>query len=97
MQKTVFLVLDINLKVMDDTSVMGTYKTLEDAMSASLDNVVSKKGREIKSHGLQMQGVEYSEKRISNGCSLGSEYGISYTSYYGSYPCCRMVIPQELN
>ena len=97
MKDTVYLVLDIKLKLMNDTSVIGIYKTLEDAMTISIADVVSKGGKDIKSHGLQMQGVEYSEDRISNNRTLGSEYGISYLSYHGSYPCCRMIIPQGLN
>lgn len=96
METTVFLVLDINLKVMEDTMVFGTYNTLEDAMKASLKDVISKKGKEIKSHGFQLDGIEYTNNRISNNNSLGSNYGVSYKSYYGNYPCCRMVIPQEV-
>ncbi len=96
METTVFLVLDINLKVMDDTSVKGTYDTLEAAMKASLECVLSHKGKNIKCHGFKMEGIEYTNDRISNSNSLGSNYGISYNSYYGNYPCCRMVIPQKV-
>jgi hypothetical protein len=95
-ETTVFLVLDINLKVMEDTMVKGTYDSLEDAMKASLEDVVSKKGKDIKSHGFQLDNVEYTNNRISNNNSLGSNYGVSYKSYYGDYPCCRMVIPQKV-
>jgi hypothetical protein len=96
METTVFLVLDINLKVMEDTMVFGTYDTLKDAMEASLKDVISKNGKEIKSHGFQLDGIEYTNNRISNNCSLGSNYGVSYKSQYGNYPCCRMVIPQKV-
>lgn len=96
METTVFLVLDINLKVMDDTMVKGTYDTLEAAMQASLEDVISKNGKNIKSHGFQMEGIEYTNNRISNNMSLGSNYGVSYNSFYGNYPCCRMVIPQKV-
>jgi len=96
METIVFLVLDINLKVMNDTSVMGTYDTLQDAMQASLKDVISKNGRNIKSHGVQMEGIDYTNNRISNNNSLGSNYGISYNSQYENYPCCRMVIPQKV-
>lgn len=96
METTVFLVLDINLKVMDDTSVNGTYDTLEAAMKTSLKDVLSKNGKDIKCHGFQLEGIEYTNNRISNNNSLGSNYGISYNSYYGDYPCCRMVIPQKV-
>jgi hypothetical protein len=96
METTVFLVLDINLKVMDDTSVKGTYDTLEAAMQASLEDVISKNGKNIKSHGFQIEGIEYTNNRISNNMSLGSNYGVSYNSNYGNYPCCRMVIPQKV-
>lgn len=96
METTVFLVLDINLKVMEDTMVKGTYDSLEDAMKASLEDVISKKGKSIKCHGFQLDNVEYTNNRISNNNSLGSNYGVSYKSYYGDYPCCRMVIPQKV-
>ena len=96
METTVFLILDINLKVMDDTMVKGTYDTLEAAMQASLEDVISYKGKNIKSHGFQMEGIEYTDNRISNNLSLGSNYGVSYNSDYGNYPCCRMVIPQKV-
>lgn len=98
METTVFLVLDINLKVMEDTMVFGTYDTLKDAMEASLKDVLSKNGKNIKCHGfqLELEGIEYTNNRISNNNSLASNYGISYSSYYGNYPCCRMVIPQKV-
>lgn len=96
METTVFLVLDINLKVMDDTCVRGTYNTLESAMQDSLKDVISKQGNNIKSHGFQIEGIEYTNDRISNNNSLGSNYGITYNSFYGNYPCCRMVIPQKV-
>jgi hypothetical protein len=96
METTVFLVLDINLKVMEDTMIKGTYSTLEDAMKASLKDVISKQGKNIKSHGFEMEGIEYTNNRISNNMSLGSNYGVSYNSDYGNYPCCRMVIPQQI-
>ena len=96
METTVFLVLDINLKVMSDTMVFGTYDTLKDAMEASLKDVISKDGKDIKCHGFQLEGIEYTNNRISNNNSLGSNYGVSYNSYYGNYPCCRMVIPQKV-
>ena len=79
---------------MEDTIVFGIYNTLKDAMEASLKDVLSKNGKHIKCHGFQMEGIEYTDNRISNNCSLGSNYGITYNSYYGNYPCCRMVIPQ---
>ena len=65
-------------------------------MKASLKDVISKNGKEIKSHGLQLDGIEYTNNRISNNNSLGSNYGVSYKSHYGNYPCCRMVIPQKV-
>ena len=96
METTVFLVLDINLKVMNDTMVFGTYDNLKEAMEASLKDVLSKNGKNIKCHGFQLEGIEYTNNRISNNNSLGSNYGISYTSYYENYTCCRMVIPQKV-
>jgi hypothetical protein len=96
METTVFLVLDINLKVMEDTMVKGTYNSLEVAMKDSLKDVIFKDGKNIKCHGFQIEGIEHTNDRISNNNSLGSNYGITYNSDYGSYPCCRMVIPQNI-
>lgn len=96
METTVFLVLDINLKVMEDTSVFGIYSTLEDAMEASVKDIVSKNGKDIKCHGFQLEEIEYTNNRISNNYSLGSNYGVSYKSFYGNYSCCKMVIPQKV-
>ncbi len=76
--------------------IKGTYSTLEDAMKASLEDVISKQGKNIKSHGFEIEGIEYTNNRISNNMSLGSNYGVSYNSNYGNYPCCRMVIPQKI-
>ena len=45
METTGFLVLDINLKVMNDTMVFGTYDNLKEAMEASLKDVLSKNGK----------------------------------------------------
>ena len=96
MENTVWVVLDLNLKVMDDTSLRGTYNTLASAMEASLQDVINKDGKNVKSHNFLMKDVEYTEKRISNGLSLGSKWGITYNSKYGNYPCCRMVIRQNV-
>lgn len=96
METIVFLVLDVNLKVMEDTKVFGTYDTLKDAMEASLKDVISKNGKDIKCHGFQLEGIEYTHRYISNNYLLASNYGISYNSHYGNYPCCKMVIPQKV-
>ena len=96
MQATVWVVLDLNLKVMDDTSLRGTYETLESAMKESLKDILSKDGKNVKTHNFLIEGVEYTEQRVSNNLSLGSDWGITYNSKYGNYPCCRMVIRQNI-
>jgi hypothetical protein len=95
--KQVFVVLDINLKVMEDTVLRKVYNNLEDAMKESLEIVLNHDGKNIKAHGFELEGVEYSPNRISNNTSLGSEYGITYNSKYGNYPCCLMIIPRTIN
>lgn len=93
---TVFVVLDINLKVMDDTGIMGTYSSLEAAFNAAYSNVKQKEGKNILVHNYTIEGETTTTDRLSNNNSLGSSYGISYKSYYGGYPCCRMIVPQTV-
>lgn len=96
METTVFLVLDINFKVMDDTMVRGTFSSLNAAFANAYADITSKNGKNIKVHNYQIEGEETTTNRLSNNNSLGSSYGISYKSYYGDYPCCRMIIPQRV-
>lgn len=92
----VFMILDINLSVMEDISVGSVYSSLEDAFEVALKDVVSKEGKDIKIHGYSIEGYESTDSRISNNNSLGSEYGVSYKSNYGSYPCCRMIVKRTV-
>jgi hypothetical protein len=96
METTVFLVLNINLRVMNDTSVKGTFTSLESAFAASLEEVKSVDGRNVLIHNHTIEGETTTTDRLTNNLSLGSSYGISYDSYYGSYPCCKMIIPQKI-
>jgi hypothetical protein len=86
----------MNLNVAEDTHILGCFASLEDAFQASLADVVAKDGKNILVHGHQVEGYESSDKRITNGCSLGSQYGVTYNSYYSNYPCCRMIVPQNV-
>ena len=95
-KKIVFIVVDVNLVVPIDTSIMAVFQTLQEAMQYSLDDVISHNGKNIKSHNFNMEGIEYSKNRVSNNACLGSDYGITYNSYWGNYPCSKMVITREL-
>ena len=96
METTVFVILDINFKHMEDTSVSGTYGSLDSAFAAAYAEVKQKDGSNIKIHNYEIDGEETTTNRLTNNNSLGSSYGISYNSYYGSYPCCRMIVPQKV-
>lgn len=95
-KKIVFVIINENLAVSDDTSIPAVFEKLEDAMKYCLDDVISHNGKNIKSHNFKMEGIEYSEDRISNNTCLGSDYGITYNSYWGNYPCSRMAYAIEL-
>ena len=90
------MILDINFAVMQDISVGSVYSSLEEAFEVALQDVVSHKGKDIKIHNYSIEGYESTNKRLSNNNSLGSEYGVSYTSNYGGYPCCRMIVKRTV-
>jgi hypothetical protein len=92
----VYMILDVNLSVMEDISVGGVYSSMEDAFKVALEDVVSKSGKDIKIHGYSIEGYDSTDSRISNNNSLGSEYGVSYLSDYGNYPCCRMIVERTV-
>lgn len=92
----VFMILDINLSVMEDISVGSVYSSLEDAFKVALEDVVNKDGKDIKIHGYSIEGYESTDSRLTNHNSLGSEYGVSYKSSYGNYPCCRMIVERTV-
>jgi hypothetical protein len=96
MEKYVYLVLDINFKVMDDISVMGTYASLDVAFAEACAEVKSVNGKNILFHNYFTKGEECVLARLTNNNSLGSDYGISYNSEYGNYPCCKMITPQKV-
>jgi hypothetical protein len=87
-----FIVLDINFAAMQDISIGSVYSSLEDAFDAALEDVVNKDGKDIKIHGYSIEGYESTDNRLTNNNSLGSDYGVSYKSSYGNYPCCRMIV-----
>lgn len=92
----VYIVIDINLKVADDTSIPCIFASKADAFDYAIKNIVSVNGQNILIHNHQIAGYATVDNRISNGCSLGSDLGISYKSYYGSYPCARMIMEREV-
>ena len=92
----IYMILDVNLSVMEDISVGSVYFNLEEAFKVALEDVVNKNGKDIKVHNYSIEGYESTNNRISNNLSLGSDYGVSYTSYYGSYPCCRMIVERTV-
>ena len=88
----VFIILDVNFRVMDDISMMAVYSKQEDAFKAALEDVQLKDGMNIKVHGYQIEGYTNTTDRLTNGNSLGSDLGISYNSKYGGYPCARIIM-----
>ena len=92
----VYAILDVNLSVMKDISVGGIYFSIDEAFKAAIEDVVNLDGKNIKVHNYSIEGYESTNKRISNNNSLGSDYGVSYKSFYGSYPCCRMIIERTV-
>lgn len=97
MENTVFVILDVNFKVMSDMSVMGAYSSLDSAFKAAYDSVKNVSGKNIKVHGYSIEGEETTNNRLTNNNSLGSKYGISYDSNYGSYPCARIIMERTLS
>lgn len=91
-----FIVLDINFAAMQDISIGSVYFSLEDAFNAALEDVVNKDGKDIKIHGYSIEGYESTDSRLTNNNSLGSNYGVSYKSSYGNYPCCRMIVKRTV-
>lgn len=92
----VYIVLDINLAVMQEMSVESVYLSKEEAFNNALDHVLYEKGIDIKIHNHSIEGYESTDSRLSNNNCLGSNYGISYKSNYGNYPCCKMIVEKIL-
>jgi hypothetical protein len=93
----IFIVIDINLAITQDVSIPCVFGNIEDAFKYALDDVIKKDGRDIKVHGCEIEGYISTTDRISNNNSLGSNYGVSYKSYYGGYPCARMIMERKVN
>ena len=91
-----FIVLDINFAAMQDISVGSVYSSLEEAFKVALEDVVNHSGKDIKIHNYSIEGYESTNNRLTNNNSLGSEYGVSYKSNYGGYPCCRMIVQRTV-
>ena len=93
----VFIVVDYNLKVAEDISIRGkSFDSLPKAMQFALKLAEERSGRDITTHGYALGGP-HSDNRLSNNNSLGTEFGVSYKSEYGSYPMALMVIKTKIS
>lgn len=81
---------------MDDISIAGTFSSLKSAFEYALADIKQKHGRNLLVHNYEIEGESNTNNRLTNNNSLGSDYGISYKSDYGGYPCCRMIVPQKV-
>lgn len=98
----VFIVIDVNFEVMDDISIPCVFGTLGAAFDYAIKDVENKNGKDIKLHGyspaeVSSHGYLISSSRVTNNNSLGSDYGVTYKSHYGSYPCARMIMERKVN
>jgi hypothetical protein len=93
----IFIIVDVNFKVMEDISVMSTHTSLELAFRQAIKDVEQKEGKDIFVHNHKIEGYTTKESRVTNNNSLGSDYGVTYNSKYGNYPCARMIIKKTLN
>lgn len=94
-----FTIISYNFDVPEDISIRNSYNTLEKAFEVALLDVVQVKGKGITLHNVP-ESIEgdftRTNSRLSNGNSLGSSYGISYSSYWGNYPCARIIMEREV-
>lgn len=90
MKNIVWVVLDINLKALDDINLMGTYNSFESAKKASYEDIKSKKGKNIKFNNYLYGNSEFTNK------SLLGQYGITYDSDCGNYSRCKMMFCQTI-
>lgn len=93
----VFIVVDINFKAMEDISIMGAHTSLSLAFKQAIEDVERKEGKEVFVHNHKIEGYTTKESRVTNNNSLGSDYGVTYKSKYGNYPCARIIIKHVLN
>lgn len=91
----VFIVLDYSFKNPEDITLASTFNTLEAAMDYALKAAMDW-GLNFRTHGYKMEGIPHSEIRISNGCNLGSKYGITYKSGHTGNPMAMMVMERKL-
>ena len=92
----VYVIINVNFEVMEETSVDSVYASLDDAFQAAIEDVESHDGKNIKLHNYVLDGYEATQVRLTNNNSLGSQYGVSYNSYWGSYRCARMIVECEV-
>lgn len=93
----VFIVVVYNLKVAEDISIeRKSFDSLPKAMQFALELAEKRSGRDITTHGYALGGP-HSDNRLTNHNSLGSEFGVSYKSEYGSYPMAIMVIKTKIS
>ena len=94
-----YTIISYNFEVPEDISIGSSYSTLEKAFEIALADVVQVKGKGITLHNSpdSIQGeFKKVDSRLTNNNSLGSSYGISYNSYWGNYPCSRIIIEREI-
>lgn len=89
-----YVIIDKNLKVQEDVCIFyNYYSTLDAAFIAAIKDVETKNGKDITVHNWDKQTVHNSStERVSNGRMIGSDWGVTYNSNYGSYPCARIII-----
>lgn len=92
----VFTLVDYNLQVAEDVSIQKSFGSLLEAMRFALELAEKRNGREITTHGYALGGP-HTDDRLTNHNSLGSEFGVSYKSQYGSYPMAIMIIQTEIS
>lgn len=93
----VFTLVDYNLQHPEDVSIQPkSFVSLLKAMRYALELAEKRGGREITTRGYALGGP-HSDDRLTNHNSLGSEFGVSYKSRYGSYPMAIMIIKTEVS
>lgn len=92
----VYILLDYNFEYPEDMMMSSVFNSPEAAIDYALSKVNQLSGKDICTHGIQVDGYQHKEFRISNHRSLGTDLGVTYKSAMTGLPMAIMVMERKL-
>lgn len=92
----VYILLDYNFKYPEDMTMSSVFNSPEAAIESALAMANQLSGEDICTHGIQVDGYQHKEFRISNHRGLGTDLGVTYKSAFTGLPMAIMVMERKL-